>query len=112
MDSMQTINAGSRLCAIMLGVTVGSMSPALASTHDNHLADAAKNRHVGAPHGTYWPTGLQSGSQSSHKIVNAAQNLGSDDFFLAFGNRFDSQQFGLPSDDHKLIWDNLDYLLS
>jgi hypothetical protein len=112
MDNVQTINVGPRLCAIMLGMTVGSLSPAMAANHNIDLSNAAKKWEASAFHSTYWATGLQSGSQSTHKIVNATHNVGSDNFFLGFGKRFDSQQVVLSSDDHQLIWDNLDYLLS
>lgn len=111
MDNVQTYPGGLRLCAVMLGATVGSMSPAMAAVQHADVLDAARNWSP-ASHSTYWVTGLQTGSQSMQKIVPAAVNVGTDDFFLEFGKRFDAQQVGMSSTDHQLIWDNLDYLLS
>lgn len=108
MDNVQTVQVGSRLCAIMLSMTVGSMSPALAATHSPNLSHAAK-AHGAAAHAAYTLPGLQPSSQSTQKITAAS---GSDDFFQSFGKNFDSKQTSLSSADHQLIWDNLDYLLS
>lgn len=108
MDNVQTVQVGSRLCAIVLSMTVGSMSPALAATQSPDFAHAAK-AYAAAARSAYMLTGLQPGSQSTQKITAAAR---SDDFFQSFGKSFDSKQTGLSSADHQLIWDNLDYLLS
>lgn len=111
MDSVQSTGLG-LLCAITIGFTAGSLS--VNSSFHERKQPEHEHKLFAAEQTRYSLPRFESSSQSIQKIAvtSKAQSVELDSFFDGFGRSLEASQTSLSYEEQRLIWDNLEDLLS